>query len=207
MARSKQLEETRRNEIIASARKLYKVKSFKEITIKDIASDTSFTRPSIYNYFETKEEIFLAILKEEYDKWRVKLEKIREDHERLSRADFASLVSDSLDESEMMLKLLTMNLYDMEENSRYLFLLDLKRSYKAALDEVSSILKKFFNYSEEECENFLYLFFPFVFGVYPYAEITEKQEKAMREAGIIIHKERIKDFVYKACLCFLKEEK
>ena len=56
------LTSARKEEIIKACAKLYESMSFKEITIKEIGAETSFTRTSIYNYFETKEEIFLALL-------------------------------------------------------------------------------------------------------------------------------------------------
>ena len=59
---SPELTNARREEIIAACETLYQTMGFKEITIKEIADYTSFSRPSIYNYFETKEEIFLALL-------------------------------------------------------------------------------------------------------------------------------------------------
>ena len=31
---------------------------------------------------------------------------------------------------------------------------------------------------------FIYAFFPFLFGVYPYTVVTEKQKAAMQEAGV-----------------------
>ena len=37
---------------------------------------------------------------------------------------------------------------------------------------------------EGEIQAFLYAFFPFLFGVYPYTEATEKQKAAMEAAGI-----------------------
>ena len=43
--------------------------SFREITLKEIGKITSFSRSSIYNYFETKEEIFLGLFQREYDRW------------------------------------------------------------------------------------------------------------------------------------------
>lgn len=64
---SRELAEARRDEIIAACEKLYKTVSFKNITLKDIGKATTFTRTSIYNYFQTKEEIFLALLQKEYD--------------------------------------------------------------------------------------------------------------------------------------------
>ncbi len=51
---SPELVSARREEIVAACRKLYETMSFKEITIKEIGARTSFTRTSIYNYFETK---------------------------------------------------------------------------------------------------------------------------------------------------------
>ena len=64
---SPELTNARREEIINACEKLYQTMSFKEITIKEIGSATSFTRTSIYNYFQTKEEIFLALLMREYE--------------------------------------------------------------------------------------------------------------------------------------------
>ena len=64
----------RRNEIVLALEKLYKKKGFKDITIKDIAKETTFTRASIYNYYETKEEIFLDLYTKEYTKWIEALE-------------------------------------------------------------------------------------------------------------------------------------
>ena len=60
---SPELTRARREEIINACEKLYEVMSFKEVTIKEISKYTSFTRPSIYNYFSTREDIFPRIWK------------------------------------------------------------------------------------------------------------------------------------------------
>ena len=70
---SVELTKARKDEIIAACAKLYETMSFKDITIKEIGSVTSFTRTSIYNYFQTKEEIFLALLQQEYECWNSEL--------------------------------------------------------------------------------------------------------------------------------------
>lgn len=44
---SAELTNARREEIISACKELYKTMSFKDITIKEIANYTSFTRPSI----------------------------------------------------------------------------------------------------------------------------------------------------------------
>lgn len=63
-ARSEERTNARKEEIINACEMLYQTMNFKDITIKEIGNVTSFSRTSIYNYFETKEEIFLALLKE-----------------------------------------------------------------------------------------------------------------------------------------------
>ena len=52
---------SRREEIVNACEKLYETFGFKEITLKEIGKEVPFSRPTIYNYFQTKEEIFLAL--------------------------------------------------------------------------------------------------------------------------------------------------
>ena len=108
----------RREEIIDACEKLYQKLSFKEITLKDIGKETSFSRPTIYNYFETKEEIFLALFEREYVRWNEELNNIYNDNKTLSTEKLADKISRSLANREQLLKLLAMNNYDMEANSR-----------------------------------------------------------------------------------------
>lgn len=95
---SEELTAARREEIITACAGLYKVMSFRDITIKEIGEATSFTRTSIYNYFQTKEEIFLALLQREYALWIRRLEQIRTEHETMTRAAFAEALARSLEE-------------------------------------------------------------------------------------------------------------
>ena len=133
---SQQLTNARKKEIIDACASLYKTMSFKEITMKDIATATSFTRTSIYNYFQTKEEIFLALLQREYELWNEKLRQLRAKHENLSATEFADKLARSLEERENLLKLMSMNHYDMEENSRFERLVEFKSVYGQSLKEV-----------------------------------------------------------------------
>ena len=55
----------RREEIVNACEQLYQTMGFKEITLKEIGKVTSFSRPTIYNYFQTREEIFLALFERE----------------------------------------------------------------------------------------------------------------------------------------------
>ena len=175
----------KREEIVNACEQLYQTKSFREITLKDIGQITSFSRPTIYNYFQTKEEIFLALFQREYDLWNEDLTAVLEGHERLSKPELSDKIATSLSERQQLLKLLSMNNYDMEANSRPEMLTAFKRSYGRSLKLMGMLLSKYCpDMKETDIQNFIYTFFPFMFGIYPYTAVTDKQNTAMKEAGI-----------------------
>lgn len=182
---SPELTSARKEEIISACRKLYETMSFKDITLKEIGQQTSFTRTSIYNYFETKEEIFLALFAQEYELFAEDLDRLLEQREMLSTDELSSELAHALERRPLMLKLLSMNLYDMEANSRMERLVEFKKAYGESSAAVDRCLKKFVpGLTEENRQTFLYAFLPFVYGLYPYTVVTEKQRLAMKEAGI-----------------------
>ena len=182
---SPELTNARKEEIINACEELYKSKSFKEISLKDIGNATSFTRTSIYNYFQTKEEIFLALLQREYELWIVDLNKIIEENAKLSKDEFADKLAISLEKREQLLKIMSMNHYDMESSSRPEQLAEFKVAYGESLHTVMRCLEKYFPYmSVSEKQDFIYSFFPFMFGIYPYTVVNDKQRSAMEKAGV-----------------------
>jgi AcrR family transcriptional regulator len=182
---SPELKNARREEIITACETLYQKMGFKEVTIKEIARYTSFSRPSIYNYFETKEEIFLAILQKEYWQWAEKLDHVTNTREAMTRDQVADTLARTLSEQPQMLKILSMNHFDMEANSRMENLVEFKRSYGATLEAVDRLLKKFCpDMTDQGRQDFLYSFFPFIYGIYPYTAVTDKQKDSMVRAGI-----------------------
>lgn len=182
---SEQLTNSRREEIIDACAALYEKMNFKDITIKEISKYTSFTRTSIYNYFRTKEEIFLALFQREYELWIDDLTHLAGDNQRLSADDFASKLASSLEKRQRLLKLLSMNMYDMEENSSMDSLVAFKRAYGRSINALKICLKKFFpQMTEKDAEDFIFTFFSFIYGIYPYTYVTEKQREAMKKAGV-----------------------
>ena len=175
----------RREEIIAACAKLYETMSFKEITIKEIGAATTFTRTSIYNYFETKEEIFLALLQKEYELWAEAMHTAMEKQSAMSRREVAQVLARTLTDRPRLLRLLSMNLYDMEANSRPERLTEFKKSFGASLETVDLFLRQYIpEMNGERRRRFIYAFFPFIYGIYPYTSVTRKQMDAMLEAGI-----------------------
>ena len=192
----------RKEEIISACEKLYQTMSFKDITLKEIGKETSFSRPTIYNYFQTKEEIFLALFEREYIRWNEKLQSVLQNNETLTKEQIAEKLALSLADREQLLKLLAMNNYDMEANSRFENLTSFKIAYGESMRNVCRILTKFCpDKSVQDIQNIIYIFFPFMFGIYPYTAVTDKQREAMKEANV--------DYVYQSIFeitnhCLLK---
>ena len=175
----------RREEIINACEELYRTMNFKDITLKEIGNVTSFSRPTIYNYFRTKEEIFLALFEREYVRWNEELLSILKDNKKLSRKQVAAKIAASIANREQLLRLLAMNNYDMEANSRQEMLTSFKVAYGQSIRTVGMILAKFCpEKNAGEIEDIIYVFFPFMFGIYPYTSVTDKQREAMSDADV-----------------------
>ncbi|MBQ9451768.1 MAG: TetR family transcriptional regulator [Desulfovibrio sp.] len=197
----------RREEIIKACEKLYQTMSFKEISLKEIGKATSFSRPTIYNYFQTKEEIFLALYEREYDLWNQELEDILTKHETLTAHELADLIARSLMHRTQLLKLLSMNNYDMEANSRLELLTSFKKAYGKSLKNIMQLLEKFCpDMTLEEIQKAVYVFFPFMFGLHPYAFATDRQRTAMKAADVRFTYLSVYELVY-TCLTILLGKK
>ena len=186
---SAELTRARKEEIVDACAVLYERMSFRDITIKDIGEHTSLKRSAIYNYFQTKEEIFLALLQREYEQWAEELTLITDSREAMTADEIAGELARSLEKRGRMLKLFSMNHFDMEANSRLENLTEFKAAYGKSVKAVERCIAKFCpEVSEQDRQSFIYAFFPFIYGIYPYTVVTEKQRKAMSDAGV--------DFVY-----------
>ncbi len=184
------LVDQRRTEILDACEKLYKEKGFREITIKDISTVTSFSRPSIYNYFKTKEEIFLGLLTREYEIWVEDLKNIRDvEAGKMTTDDLADQIARTLSKRTFLLKVTAMNLYEIEDNSSLERLTEYKIAFKKAMEEMTKLVETYHPNPTSELLSLIQRgFFPFMYGIYPYTSPTKNQIKAMDAVGIP-HKE------------------
>ena len=199
--------EERKQEIISACERVYKEKGFYGVTIKEISTQTSFTRPAIYTYFETKDEILLALLDREYAAWVSDLKKISSIKVSLTRTQLAEELAHSLEEREVLLRIQNMNLYEIELNSRVERLAEFKELYRRAVEALRTILRNQMpETTDEECEKISLTFGAFLFGVYPFVFHTEKQLEAMKQAGVAQSEVSIYQMVYECLIRILPEK-
>ena len=65
---SPELTKARKEEIINAFEELFFTMSYRDISMREIEQKITMTRSSIYNYFKTKEEIFLGMSQREYQR-------------------------------------------------------------------------------------------------------------------------------------------
>ncbi len=199
-----ELVNTRKEEILNAAEVLYQTNSFKDITLNDIAELTTFKRTSIYNYFETKEEIFLMLNKRQYEAWVYDLENIIQNNKTLSKDEIAKNIAHSLEKREDMLRLM-MNHFDMEANSRIEILTEFKMAFGNSMKTLEKLLEKFCpDINEGGRTKFVYAIFPFIYGIYPYTTVSNKQKEAMKSADVGFIHHSIYEITYNCVKMLLK---
>ena len=178
----KRLIDERKEEIINACEKLYQKLDFKDINIKLIGDKISVGRTSIYNYFETKEEIFLALLEREYLKWNEDLINILTQNKKLKKENFIDKITESLIKRKTLLKLISMNMFEMEANSRVENITNFKLTFKETVSLLEQCLGKFFNIKNSEAEEITFTILPFLVGIYPYTSVKAKMKEAINKA-------------------------
>lgn len=175
----------KKNEIIDACAKLYKTLPFKDITIKMIGEETSLTRTSIYNYYVSKEEIFLALLMRDMESWICTLDGLIGKDEVHNIEAAADGIARSFAEQPRMLKLISMNLVEMQDNSRMENLIDFRKVYGKTGVAMRNLMGRLCPELEEyERQTFVCMIYPFMFGIYPYTAFSEKQKEATEQSGV-----------------------
>ncbi|MBM7636827.1 TetR/AcrR family transcriptional regulator [Streptococcus saliviloxodontae] len=173
----------RRDEIIDSCERLYQHRDLKDITINEIGKELSFSRTAVYSYFNNKEEIIISLLEREYSKWIQELEKLKQ--LKLSKEEFAEVIASSLDNRSILLKILAIDMESLDAASRMEILVSFKRCYGKTLRTFQEALHyQFSDLSPEKVSQITFAFFPFLYGVYPYVKVTDKQKEAMAQAQV-----------------------
>lgn len=66
-SRKERERERHRNEIVKAAEDLFISQGYEETTMKEIAQNAEFAKGTLYNYFDSKEDLYLAIGTKAYD--------------------------------------------------------------------------------------------------------------------------------------------
>lgn len=194
--KEKRIEE-RKKEILQVAMTLYTNKKVSDITMQDIGKGVSFSRASIYNYFATKESIFLAFLTQEVTAWDKELRHIEESTTILSRKDFCQALAVSLQHRAAMLRLLSSDWLGLRTGSTEAELVLFYHHWNMAWDSLRQCFKRFMpsmnKKKQDECMTCLTAY---IHGLYPLSMISGTEHNLMKTTHMTQHPLSIFDAAY-----------
>ncbi len=128
---TEQQKNERRQNILASARRLFEQEDFQSIAIAQIARKSGIAKGSVFLYFKTKEELFLCLTLEELEKWNDefdrRLEKIV--HVKTAKSsDLLDIIDSTLMNNSVLIRLLAMVNVILEQNIGYKLANQFKRA-------------------------------------------------------------------------------
>jgi AcrR family transcriptional regulator len=174
----------RKQEIINVTKTMFETLDYQDITLKSISERTSISRPSLYNYYATKEEILLDIMEECFKTWLSETNMAFEKKYR-SNGDLASTLSDIFCKNTTLLRLVSTYLVEIENHVEEYRLVAFKKAIAPyTIKLTTAIAFQFPSATQEERNTFQHSFMMLLHGLYPTACPTDKQVYAMKEAKI-----------------------
>jgi AcrR family transcriptional regulator len=109
----------KRQVILTAALQIFKRTSYNEVTMSAIADKTKLAKGTLFLYFPTKEELFLALMEAQLIEWFDAVDAGLDSLEENSTHTVASLFANSLDERAEFTRLLAIHSTILEQNVSY----------------------------------------------------------------------------------------
>lgn len=183
-ARNKEQYQFRKLEIINCAVKIYEDGGYEALNFSRISEITNFTRPTIYKYFATKEEIMLSLVIKYMDELIAYVNKEIEIIEVVSPEDLGNILTKSI-----LIVPEFMNCYSilysvLERNSSIKALTIFKTEMISRQEELLNIIHGIYSdVSRRNVHDFLIKYFAFASGLYPMCIRSDAQKEAEEISG------------------------
>lgn len=176
---------SRIDEILNSCEKIYLKTDFTNITIQLISEKTTIRRTAIYKYFQNKEEILLEVLKKHIELLK---EEFNDEELIKNKEDFSNNFIKIFENHVIILKIMGVNLAEIERQVRVEKLIEFKKTFKEFHDKFIDVLKEIYpNNSIKDYENVYILLLTLMHGYYPLTNPTIKQIEAMKKTDSLIN--------------------
>ncbi len=118
-ARSHEEKLARRDDILRAAERLWTTSAYADLSMNEVAREVQLAKGTLYLYFATKEELFLALLTEHYQAWFAALGKLLSERRPQQPDEVADTIFESLRgfEAKRRLQLLLGNVLERSEQA------------------------------------------------------------------------------------------
>lgn len=168
--------------ILAAASRLYDTTSYKDITMTAIAEESGLSRPAIYQYYQSKDEIYLELLVCDIAVLRGELMEAIETPCTVS--EFAELWAEVLSGHHRLLGLMTVLAVLIEQNASVESLTEFRVEFMVQMVELSKLVAKALpDLSSQQIEEFLVMQAATANGLHPMTNLSDNQRQAALKAG------------------------
>jgi AcrR family transcriptional regulator len=208
-ARTNEHVQERIREIISAASKIYDTAGYEGLSFSAISELTKFTRPAIYKYFNTKDEILLKILIQDLEEWKDQLVNSFVINKIYTINEIADIWVTTISMNNRLLKLYSILFTTIEKNVSLEALADFKKElFRLQVPMVELLSQLFPNTNEDEISCFIINQLAMAQGLYPMSEYCEIQLKALEKSGykfeIPDFKASYKTIIYQLMYCLEK---
>ncbi len=184
-ARKPEQKEIRRNAILEAAKALFSELKYEEISLNAIAREARISKPNVYRYFSSREEIFLAIFEEEQRKF---IDELSLKLKRLRGKDIAAGIARAWVDVSLafptLMDLLPQHSISMEENSSPEQLAAFKKQTLADWQKLIGALYETHPAIDAEAwTNVIKLTVSLMSGLWPLANPSDVVVQAAKESG------------------------
>lgn len=180
-ARTKEQFAERKERIVEIALKLYDESGYAAVSFSTISNLTSFTRPAIYSYFKSPDDVLLYALGREFSQINEVLARRLDEFSALTADEFAKLLHESFVAHPRLLKMLSINYSIIENGCTDEDLAAFKSVIMQTFSLIGSYVEKFFeNVTEEKKTDFEFMVMTYMASVYTLTHPSAKQTVAIK---------------------------
>lgn len=183
-ARGAKEKEIRRQSILTSAVKLYQQNPAALPTTSMIGKDAGVAKGTLYLYFRSKEEIFLALLEELHLKWLQTFRRTGSFDESI----MLTLIDNSIgfmEENPLFMQLATMSTSVIEQNVDNKILLTHKNALATAIKESAHSLSQLVDsLSEEDAASLIVRTYAMLLGLWQLSHPSDKINKVLMSPSL-----------------------
>ena len=183
-ARSENQIQDRINEITDAASSIYNSVGYDGLNFSIISEYTKFTRPNIYKYFKTKDEILLVILKNDLKSFITALTSSFKINKVYSIYEISEIWADRLFEHKRLMDLYGFLFTTLEKNASLEALAEFKKEFIPMNTQLMDFIAQLFPVaSEESIQNFAYYYLTLACGIYSISNLSKIQMEAIKLSG------------------------
>lgn len=133
---------TKKSQIISHAAHLLQKRDFSDLSMEEVAQSAQIAKGTLYLYFQTKEELYLEVLKKDYEEWFKGLNDFLLKIKVIDKKILIHWIIDSLKERPRFLKMLPMSATILEQNVSESCVTEYKKLLSTLLTMVSDSLHR-----------------------------------------------------------------